>query len=126
MMMARGKIVVDENVSQLVPALKGMNFYVSIPKSGTPDEEMLNDLLFGRIFVTRNTKDFLKYAPMFNIGIISLEGLDFIDDEKDPTKNRTTALISEAIMQYKLWSKNDGFLLELKKNEKHKFTALKF
>lgn len=125
MMMARGKVVVDENVTQIVDALRGMNILVSTPRCGTPDVQIITDYLFNQIFITRNTKDFLKYAPTFYIGLISLEGLDFIDPEKDAAKNITVGLISQAIIQYKLWSKKDGFLLELKENGKHKFTSLK-
>lgn len=127
MMMARGKLVVDECVKQLLPALREMNFHVITAEPGTKDLWMIKNLLPNRIFVTNNTKDFLRFAPTYEIGIISLEGLDFIDGEENPSKNQTVRVISDALIFFDCWaqSKDCGFLLELKSDGKHTFKLLK-
>jgi hypothetical protein len=126
MMMARGKLVLDENLWQLLPALRQMNFHIITPEPGTKDFWMVQNLLPNRIFVTNNTKDFLRYAPTYEIGIISVEGLEFIDKEEGPD-NQTVRTISEALIKFNCWSrsKNSGFLLELKASGKHAFKLLK-
>ncbi len=123
MMMARGLFVVDENLSQLVEPLKDIGIRIIVPKSGQTDEDIAKSLLPSRIFVTRNTKDFIKYIPGYSIGIISLEGLKFIDGEKQGSSNKTVQIISESIVKYELWSRADGFLLELRNDGNHVFKA---
>lgn len=120
--MARGALVVDENVLQLVLALKACNIHISSPPAGWSDKQIANDILYNRIFVTRNSKDFIQYAPGLSIGIIGLEGLSFIDHEATET-NKTVQVISEAIIHYRIWSRKSGFFLELKENGKHKFQS---
>jgi hypothetical protein len=120
MMMGRGALVVDENLVKLIPSLREINIHVSTPRSGMKDKEIAEELLFNRIFVTNNTKDFLKYAPGLSIGIISLEGLKFIDSDKTHN-NKTVDVISKAIIKHKIWSRKNGFYLELKEDGKHKF-----
>ena len=121
-MMTRGSsvIVVDENLFQLVPALKAFNVHVITPTPGMSDKDIADKLLPNRIFITRNSPDFFMYAGPLSIGIISLEGLKFIDNELG-TKNSTVKVISLAIIKYKLWSRKNGFYLELKEDGKHKF-----
>ena len=121
MMMARGMIVVDENLLQLVTPLRSLNIHVVTPESGWNDKKIAETLLVNRIFVTCNSKDFVHYAAGLSIGIIGLEGLDFTDAEQDGSKNITVQIISKAIIKHKIWSKKNGFFLELKENGKHKF-----
>ena len=120
MMMARGAVVIDENLTQLAPGMKALNIHVITPKPGESDEDIADRLLVNRIFITRNTKDFLKYAPGLSIGIIGLEGIKFIDTNPT-TKNKTIQIISDAIIQLQLWSKKNGFYLELKEDGKHNY-----
>lgn len=119
MMMARGTLVVDENLFQLIPSIKAMNIHVIKPESGWSDQKIAEDLLVNRIFVTRNSKDFLSYAPGLSIIIIALEGLKFIDSAYE--NNSTVKIISDAIIKYRLWSRNGGCFLELREDGNHKF-----
>lgn len=119
MMMARGTVVVDENLTQIVPALKEANIHVIQPFSGLSDKQIAENLLVNRIFITRNTKDFLMYGAGLSIGIIGTEGLKFIDF--NPDNNETVQVISDAIIKYKIWSRHGGFYLELKDDGNHKF-----
>jgi hypothetical protein len=121
MMMARGLLVVDENLMQIVPALKELGIRVIVPRSGESDDFIATEILPSRTFVTRNVKDFLSYALGQSIGLISLEGLKFIDGETKASKNKTVQIISKAIIEYELWSKSDGFILELRDDGNHKF-----
>lgn len=119
-MMTRGRtVVVDENVIQLVEAFKAYNIHVITPERGKTDKFIAENLAADRVLITRNSQDFFMYGAGLSIGIIGLEGLKFIDDNKT-TKNQTVKIISMAIIKYKLWSKTNGFYLELKEDGKHK------
>jgi hypothetical protein len=73
----------------LKEALKGANFRViSVPK-GT--------FLGHRILVTKNTKDFIDFAPVYDFGIISLEGLNFIDREREYSRKWKTHLYETGV-----------------------------
>lgn len=112
--MARGTIVVDENLENLGVFLAKRNIKViKIPK-GTSDYSILNDYLSGRIFITANTKDFIKDISSIEFGLISADNL-----KKLPPEN-LVKLISDAIIQYSLWSKR-AFLLVLHRDNKHEF-----
>ena len=119
MMMARGAVVLDENLSQLAEPMKSINIHVAMPPKGMSDGDIVSNILFSRIFITKNTKDFYDYIDTFQIGLISVEGLKFIDTEKDGRKNKTVKAIHRVIVDKKLWSKKHGFLLEMKDNGKH-------
>ena len=121
MMMTRSAVVVlEENLSQLADSLPAFSMHVIQPKKGMPDKEIADTLLVNHIFITNNTKDFLNYAPGLSIGVIGLEGIKFIDT--DPTiNNQTVKLIFQVIIQYKIWSKRNGFFLELRDDGKHQF-----
>ena len=117
-MMARGLVVLDENLWQLLKGLKDTGIRVIIPESGKSDKFIAEQILPNRTFITRNTKDFLAYALGNEIGIISLEGLSFIDPTPNAS-NTTVQILSKAIIEFSLWSRSSGFLLELKDNGKH-------
>ena len=125
MMMARGKVLIDENLSQLVKPLTEKNIYVISPPAGMPDMQIIKLLAPNRIFITQNTKDFKAYVSTFDIGLVSLENLSFIDPEQDGDKNKTAKLIHEAIVNFQLWAKDFGFILELRDDGKHIFKDLK-
>jgi hypothetical protein len=117
--MARGTLVVDENVQALAAALKDANIRVIIPPSGMPDEQIKPALLSNRIIVTRNSKDFVHDASVYDCGIVSLDKLSFIDASPNYETNKTAQLISRAIKDYDLWSKRSGFILVLHDNGRH-------
>jgi hypothetical protein len=115
--MSRGVLVVDENQLDLAGPLGERNIRVVTPSSGMSDDDIKRSILPKRILVTRNTKDFIDDASSFEYGIISLEKLKHVDGS-------TAAVISRAIVDYKLWSKKHGFLLVLKDDGKHEYTEL--
>ncbi len=122
--MARGTIVLDENVLQLKDALASRNIHVVVPPSGMKDDDITRDLLVGRILVTRNSKDFVDSASSYDVGIIALDELSFIDSESKPGKNKTFNLISKAVIEFDIWSKRHGFILYLQDNGKHRYQDL--
>lgn len=56
--MSRGLLFVDENNAAVIPFLQQKNIRVKTPPTGTPDENIIDDYLTHRIFVTNNTKGF--------------------------------------------------------------------
>jgi len=95
--MARGVVVLDENLFGLEPALRGRNIVVVKPASGMSDDLIKEQLLSHRIFITKNPADFIDDAPVYEYGIIALDKLSFIDTIPDSKKNRTVQLISTAL-----------------------------
>lgn len=122
--MARGTLVIDECVKELSSPLSLSNIHVIEPKLGEKDEEIIQRLLPNRILVTKNPDDFKSFASSFDIGIIDLSKLKFIDSNEKPAKNKTVKLISDAIIKYALWSKRHGFVLVLHDNGKHVYKDL--
>lgn len=122
--MARAVLVVDENVKSLAPALREANFRIVVPPEAMSDEDIKASMMSHRILVTKNTKDFLKDAPIFEYGIISLEALKFIDSDMTYKKNSTARMISEAISEFNLVSERGGFVLFLKPEGSHVFKKL--
>lgn len=111
--MARGTIVLDENLFELRSALQDLNLVVIVPEKGTPDSKIIDSLLSGRILITKNSKDFVNWASSFNFGIIALDHLNFIDAEPRGSKNQTAKRISEVLISHRLWSKRHGFILNI-------------
>jgi hypothetical protein len=119
--MARATLVVDENVGFLASPLKEANFHIIQPHSGMKDPDIKKILLAHRIIVTKNTKDFLADAPVYDYGII---GLEAVDPAKDYKNNKTAQMISTAISEHNLISNRSGFVLMLKADGKHFFKKL--
>jgi hypothetical protein len=117
--MARGVLVVDEDVQALASALRGANIKVVVPPSGMKDEKIKEELLYHRIIVTRNSADFIHDAPIHEYGVISLANLSFVDSNPEYAKNKTAQMISKALSDYSLWSKGAKFLLELSDDGNH-------
>jgi len=111
--MARGIIVLDENLYELEDALIEANMRVVTPEPGMSDKTIAKKLAVGRILITKNSKDFLRFAPMYDFGIIALENLKYIDPSKDDS-NRTVSLISEIITDANLWSRSTAFIVTVK------------
>lgn len=111
--MARGTLVVDECVSELAIPLSANNIHVITPQPGEKDEQIIERLLPNRIIVTKNPNDFKKHASSYDIGIIDVSKLSFLDSNQSPTKNKTVQAISNVIIKFSLWSKRHGFIITL-------------
>jgi hypothetical protein len=107
--MARGVLVLDENLFFLKDELENKRFKVRFVKEGQTDEEIISDLTH-RILVTNNPKDFLRAAPIEEFSII-----DTTNAVKDAKVLATQ--ISNAFTDLELKSKQP-FLLQLKKSGK--------
>ena len=121
--MARGVIVLDENLLELESALSKLNMHVVTPEAGMADHKIAKKLLGGRILITKNSKDFLKLAPIYDFGIIALENLKYIDPSEDQS-NVTANLISDIMMEANLWSKRTAFILSVKNNKTYTIVEL--
>ena len=115
--MARGTLVVDECVRELSIPLKEKNIHVIEPRPGEKDEDIIERLLPNRIIITKNPKDFKNHASSYDIGIIDVSKLKFIDPSS--IRNKTVTIISDAIIEFNLWSIRHGFILTLHDNGKH-------
>jgi hypothetical protein len=111
--MARGFVVLDENLYELKDSLEKQNLHVILPKPQMSDPEIAKELLGGRILITKNSKDFIDLAPIYDYGIIGLEHVKFIDTAKDE-KNTTAKLISKILTKGSLWSRLGAFLVTVK------------
>lgn len=122
--MARGTLVIDECVQELAPPLEKRNIHVIVPHPEEDDDLIIKRLLPNRIIVTKNPNDFKRDASSYDIGIIDVSKLKFIDSDPDPVKNKTVKIISDAIMDFSLWSKRHGFIITLYNNKKAVFKEL--
>jgi hypothetical protein len=117
--MAKGILVLDENLFSLSEELKKQKIRVLKVSPGADDNVIKEHSLSGRIFVTNNSKDFVKDAKRLEFGIISTEGVKFKDAKY------LAQLISDEIIKNQLWSKEKGFILYLRDNKKTTFKELK-
>lgn len=102
--MARGVLVLDENLFNLKPGLIEGNMHVVSVPAGMTDEHIIQTLLPHRIFVTQNSKDFMYDALIREYGIISLDKLRFIDPVD------TARLISKVLAKRSLWAQRKPWL----------------
>jgi len=122
--MARGTLVIDENVKELAKPLALKNIHIVEPTPGEKDDDIIRRLLPNRIIITKNPNDFKNHASSYDFGIIDVSKLKFIDPEQNEFKNKTVEIISNAIIKFSLWSKRHGFILILHDNKKHVFNDL--
>lgn len=116
--MARGVLVLDENVKHLEVPLMNLNIRViKPPKSDMTDEDIKKSLLLKRILVTNNSQDFISDASVYEYGIIATEGIS-----KDA--EFLASMISKAIIKHSLWSKGHGFILILSETGIHRLEDL--
>ena len=116
--MARGTLVIDENVEALAPELEKLNIrVVRIPK-GTSDPEIMKNYAANRILVTNNVDDFRAYASSFDMGIIGVSKASMANAAKLAKR------ISDIIIKQRLWSIRHGFLLMIPASGRSTFTAL--
>jgi len=116
--MSRGTIIVDENLQDLRHYLTNLNIRVRLPPQGMSDKKIAEDYLPNRVFVTNNSKDFLKFAVIYDIGIVATENI------KSKNPEDLAEMISDAIIDYSLWSQKSGFILTLMSDGKHQFKIL--
>ncbi|MBI4819058.1 MAG: hypothetical protein HY791_22490 [Deltaproteobacteria bacterium] len=114
MAMARGYVVLDENLRGLAPALRARNIRVIEPPSGTSDEDIKERFLPGRIFITNNAKDFEEDVSSFEFGLIAVQ-TSFIDSMPG-AGNKTVKAISDAIQRHGLWALQRGFVVTVNDN----------
>jgi hypothetical protein len=105
--MARGIVVLDENVAAISNALRNKNLRVLNVMPGMSDDSIKQTVLSGRIFITNNTQDFIYDAKTLEYGIISTEGV------RDKNPDKLAQLISDAIIKHSLWAKKHSFLVRL-------------
>jgi len=105
--MARGIVVLDENVEAIADSLRNRNLRVLKVMPGMSDDLIKQTVLSGRIFITNNTQDFIYDAKTLEYGIISTEAV------KDKEPNKLAQLISDAIIKHSLWAKKHSFLVRL-------------
>ena len=117
--MARGILVLDENLYSLKKALEEKKIRVLKAPSNVDDAVIKEHSLSARIFVTNNSKHFIKDAVKMEYGIIATENVKF----KDPKK--LSAQISRALIDHSLWSKRDGFIVKLDELGSGEFINLK-
>ena len=122
--MARGVVVLDEDLCGLEPALTDANIMVVKPPPGMDGEEIRESLLSHRVIVTKNPAAFIDDAPVYEYGVIALNKLKAIDSAASYRKNKTVRLLSKAMSQYKLWAKGAKFLLELREDGRHRLEEL--
>lgn len=115
--MARGGLIVDENVAFLERPLKEQNFHAATPPKGMSDDDIKKKMLFNRVLITKNEKDFEDDAPVYDYGLISLKDLPFIDPAQE--NNQTAKMISKAWKDFDLHAEKARFKLTLKPNGKH-------
>jgi hypothetical protein len=63
--------------------------------------------------------------PIHEYGIISLENLPSLDSFTDYATNKTAQMISEALSDFKLWSKGAMFICILNDSGKHDLSELR-
>ena len=117
--MARGILVLDENLYNLKELLEAKKIRVLKAPSNVDDSVIKEHSLSARIFVTNNSKHFIKDAVKMEYGIIATENVKFKDPEK------LSKQISRAIMDHNLWSKKDGFVVKLDETGSGEFVDLK-
>lgn len=117
--MARGILVLDENLYNLKESLEMKKIRVLKAPSNVDDDIIKEHSLSARIFVTNNSKHFIKDAAKMEYGIIATENVKFKDPEK------LSKQISKAIIDHKLWSKRNGFIVRLGEQDSGEFEDLK-
>lgn len=115
--MARGLVVLDENLEHLEAEFRKRNIRVLAPKKGMSDEEIAEIYASGRIIVTNNSQDFRDLAVEFEFGIIATESYS-------PKNDSLVAAISRGLIKHKLWGKTGAFIAKIQRNGTMKVTDL--
>lgn len=94
--MARGTLVLDENVLVLREGLRRHNFRVFTAPQGTPDDVIIETMMNGRVLVTNNLADFEYMAEAFEFGIVNVTMAALADPQ------RVVDEISRAFIDHRL------------------------
>jgi hypothetical protein len=118
--MARGTLVLDENSRDLEDPLRDLNIKIVQVEPGDEDSLIMQKYLPHRIFVTRNSRDFVEGAVIHEYGIIALDVL--------PTGAlgaiKVAQIIHKVLVKYKLWKKLKPWILVIDPRGKHRFKKL--
>jgi len=101
---ARGVIVVETTLANLVPKLQARNIRAILIPEGTDDETIKRSILPNRILVTDKVSRFEDDASSFEYSLISTK-------IKDPIV--LAKRISDESIKNKLWSRHQSFILKL-------------
>jgi hypothetical protein len=113
--MARGSLVVDEQISELTIHLRNKNFYAETPPPGMGDEDIKKDLIQKKIFITENDAHFLRDQLKYEYSLILIEK-SLLADTKSAANMIGRAIIEHSIMS--IHKRGDLFILTIKKNSK--------
>lgn len=120
--MARGKVLLDQNINDLREPLTKANLRVVVPEmeqyARKPDDKLAEDHLANSIFITENYDDFVPLAIKYDFGIIGVPQTAKADGE------RTAQQISKAIIRHKVWSQTRPFKLLIHRDGRSDFMYL--
>ena len=119
----RGVLVLDSTTVQLRAALEVRNILIVAPEPDR-DGKLGHVALAGRIVVTTKPDEYHYDASSYDLGIIAVDRLPEIDASPDPDTNKTAKLISDALVDRKLWGLRHGFLLRLRADGDHEYEDL--
>lgn len=105
--MARGVVVLDENLAHLAEGLKNHNMHVITVPAKMDDDEIKRVYLTRRLFITNNPEHFIDDASSYEYGIISTRKIKYKRAEQ------LVPLLSKALSHHSLWARTYGFILEL-------------
>jgi len=105
--MARGAVVLDENLANLAEGLRNHNIHVLTVPTKMKDEEIKRVYLTRRLFITNNPAHFIDDASSYEYGIISTRKIKYKGEDQ------LVPLLSKALSKHNLWSRTYGFIIEL-------------
>jgi hypothetical protein len=123
--MARGVVVLDQDLSGLESALREANILVVTPRSELNDGLTKQLLLSHRIVITTKPADFIQDAPVHEYGVVALDRLATVDTNPHFETNKTARLISSALSSLGLWIQGAKFHLELRDDGNHVLKELR-
>jgi hypothetical protein len=111
----RAVLVLDETTAVLARSLKDANFWALTAPQGMSvnDFRVREQLLIGRILVTRNTPDYLDDAPVLDYGIIGLDALPMVSTSDTYLGSATAKMISRAVTRHRLASRPPAWVIML-------------
>lgn len=104
--MARGLLVVDENVNALAEELRNKNFRIIVPPMRTDDATIVEAYCAHRILITTNVDGFVELAPIYEFGIIEVT-LDAMADLQG-TASKISSEYSQRALRH-----SEPFLLKI-------------
>lgn len=102
-------ILLDENIECLQLGLEAAGFKVILIEKGWSDEK-IKKIAEGTAILTKNSKDFVKDAVVYDYDIISIENIKFVDTLPE-RKNKTVEKIETAIRASKFYNYRGNFKL---------------